>query len=203
MVITYHGDACIRISGKTDAGEFTVLLDPYDAKATGLKPIRPSSVDLVLSTTGQLPEFGEGPFRILGPGEYEVKGVTVTGIPVGATTVYRLAAEGLSIAHLGHLSRPLTTEDIDRLGDTDLILLPIGGHAVLSAKQAAELIEEVEPRVVVPIQYAIPGPKLPYDGPEAFCKAVGCSPKPGEEKLRLTKKEIPTEEMWVKVLAVS
>lgn len=202
MTITYHGDACVRLTGRTAAGEFTVLTDPYDAKATGLKAIRPGAVDVVVSTTGQFPPF-EGPaFRITSPGEYEVKGVAVTGIAVGATMIYRIEAEGLHVAHLGHLSQPLVAEVIDRLGDIDVCLVPIGGHGVLTGKQAADLLEEVEPRLAIPIQYRIAGARLPYDGPEAFCKGVGCATKPTDERMKVAEKDLPTEEMWVRLLAV-
>jgi L-ascorbate metabolism protein UlaG (beta-lactamase superfamily) len=202
MVIQYHGDACIRLTGKTSAGEFTVLLDPYDAKTTGLKAIRPSAVDLVCSTSGRLPEFEAGPYRVIGPGEYEARGVEVVGIPVGATTVYRIVAEGIAIAHLGNLAQPLVAEVVDRLGDIDVCIVPVGGHGTLTAKQAAEVIEQVEPRLVVPIQYAVDGAQLPYDGVAAFAKEMGAAATTPEEKLRVTDKELPTEEMWVKVLAV-
>lgn len=203
MTITYHGDACIRVQGKIGPREYTVLLDPYDAKATGLKPIRPSSVDLVATTTGSLPEFGEGPFRVTGPGEYEVHGVAVAGISVGNRTVYRLDAEEVTVAHLGNLEKPLDEAAIDQLGDVDALIIPIGGHGILTAKQASELIEQIEPKVVIPIQYKIPGTKLPYDGLEAFCKEMGCSAKAAEEKLKLTDKELPEEGVVVRLLSVS
>jgi L-ascorbate metabolism protein UlaG (beta-lactamase superfamily) len=203
MVITYHGDACVRLQGKIGPREYTVLLDPYDAKATGLKPLRPSTVNLVVSTTGSLPEFGDGPYRITGPGEYEVQGVMVTGIVVGDRIIYRLDAEELSIAHLGNLTKPLDEATLDKIGDVDALIIPIGGKGVLTAKQASELIEQIEPKVVVPIQYKLPGAKLPYDGLEAFCKEMGCSAKAAEEKLKLTDKELPEEGVVVRLLAVS
>lgn len=203
MVIQYHGDACVRLAGKHSAGEFAVLLDPYDAKATGLKVLRPSSVDLVASTTGVLPAFEAGPLRVAGPGEYEAKGVMVTGIAVGATTIYRLNAEGLSLVHLGNVNAAVSDALIDQIGDVDVCIVPIGGHGTLTAKQAAEIIERIEPRLVIPIQYKVPGAKIPYDGPEAFCKEVGCPAKATEEKIRVTKKDLPTEEMWVRMLVVS
>src|SRR3989338_230390 len=142
MVITYHGSACVRLTGKTSAGGVTPLLGPYDAKVTGLKAIRPSAVDLVCSTTGVLPEFEAGPYCVTGPGEYEVRGVGVVGIPVGATTIYRLDAEGLTIAHLRGIAMPLPAEAVDRLGDIHVCLVPVGGKGVLTAKQAAEAVEQ-------------------------------------------------------------
>ncbi|MDO8599682.1 MAG: MBL fold metallo-hydrolase [bacterium] len=203
MVIQYHGDACVRVSGKIGPQEYTVLFDPYDAKATGLKPIRPSSVDLVATTTGALPEFGDGPYRVTGPGEYEAKGVMVTGIAVGGRTIYRMQVEELSLAHLGNLAAKLDEATLEQLGDVHVLLVPVGGKTVLSAKQAAEVIEQIEPRIVIPIQYKLPGASLPYDGIEAFCKEMGVSAKAPEEKLKVTDKDLPQEEMWVKVMAVS
>lgn len=203
MTIQYHGDACVRLSGKTAAGEFTVLCDPYDAKATGLKVLRPSTVHLVCSTVGALPAFAAGPLLVTAPGEYEAAGVMVKGIAVGDRIVYRMDAEGLHLAHLGNLAKPLDEAALEALGDIDILMIPVGGHGVLTAAQATEVMERMEPRVVIPIQYRLAGATLSYDGPEAFCKAVGCSPTATEEKLRVTKHELPTEDVWVKLLRVS
>lgn len=203
MILQYHGDACVRLEGKTGPQAFAVLLDPYDAKATGLKLLRPSSVDLVCSTTGILPEFGEGPFRVTGPGEYEVHGVMVTGIAIGNRTIYRVQAEELTLAHLGNCAAKLDEATIETLGDIDILFVPIGGHGVLSAKQAAEIIEEIEPKIVIPIQYKVAGVKLPYDGVEAFCKEMGCSARMVEEKLKVTAKDLPQDGMRTQLLAVA
>ncbi|MDO8599641.1 MAG: MBL fold metallo-hydrolase [bacterium] len=203
MTLSYHGDACVRINGKIGPQEYTILFDPYDAKVTGLTAIRPSAVDLVCSTTGQLPEFGEGPYRVTGPGEYEARGVMVTGIAVGDRTVYRAQAEEITIAHLGNLATKLDATALEALGDIDILLVPIGGNGVLSAKQAAEIIEEIEPRIVVPIQYKVSGAKLPYDGVEAFCKEMGCSAKAVEDKLKVMEKDLPEDTMRVQLLSVT
>lgn len=211
MTIQYHGDACVRLSGKHGAQEFAVLVDPYDAKATGLKPLRPSSVDLVLSTTGEVPSFGEGPYVITGPGEYEVRGVSVLGIPFHGKTIFRITAEDVTIAHLGNVAAKLDEATLDRLGDIDVLLVPVGGKegsektpaALLSGANAAELVERMEPRVVIPMQYAVAGSKLPYASAAAFCKETGCSETGAEEKLKANKKELPSDEVWVRVLAVS
>ncbi|MDO8425238.1 MAG: MBL fold metallo-hydrolase [bacterium] len=202
MTIQYHGDACVRLSGKYAEREFSVLVDPYDAKQTGLKPLRPSSVDLVLSTTGELPSFGEGPYLIRGPGEYEACGVSVQGIPHNGGTIYRIVAEDVAIAHLGNASTALDDAAIDALGEVDVLFVPVGGHGVLTAVDAAALVERVEPRIIVPIQYAVADSSLPYDRLDAFCKEMGCSEKDAEEKLKLSKKDLPGDEMWVKVLQV-
>lgn len=203
MLIQYHGDACVRLSGKHAGEEFVVLIDPYDAKKTGLKTLHPSTVHCICSTTGALPAFGEGPFVITGPGEYAVRGVSVLGIPVGVTTIYRIEAEEVSLAHLGHFAGTLDDATIERLGDVDVLFVPVGGNGVCTAKQANVALEQIEPRIAIPIQYRVRESTLPYDGPEAFCKEAGCSPKDAEERIRVTEKEIPTDEMVVKMLLVS
>jgi len=203
MTIQYHGDACVRLSGKIGPQEYTILLDPYDAKATGLTAIRPSAVDLVCSTTGTLPEFGAGPYRVAGPGEYEARGVMVTGIATGDRTVYRIGAEEITVAHLGNVASSIDAATLEQLGDIDILCIPIGGHGVLNSKQAAAIIEEIEPRIVIPIQYKVPGARLPYDGVEAFCKEMGCAAKTAEEKLKVTEKDLPEDTMRVQLLAVT
>ncbi|MFH1430187.1 MAG: MBL fold metallo-hydrolase [Candidatus Uhrbacteria bacterium] len=203
MVITYHGDSCVRLTGKHAAGEFAVLIDLYDAKATGLKPLRPSSADLVISTTGEIPSFSEGPYLVRGPGECEVRGVSVVGIPFHGRTIYRIVAEGISIAHLGNASTKLDAGTAELLGEVDICFVPIGGNGVLGAKEAGETIEQLEPRIVIPIQYGVKGTKLPYDGPEAFCKEYGCSLKEVEDRLKIVEKDMPSDETWVRIIAIS
>ncbi|MDO8463257.1 MAG: MBL fold metallo-hydrolase [bacterium] len=203
MIIQYHGDACVRLSGKHGGSDFTVLMDPYDAKETGLRVLRPSSVDVVLSTTGVVPSFGEGPFIITGPGEYDVRGVSIIGIPFHGKTIYRIAAEDLTIVHLGFVAASPDSLLIEQLGDVDIVFVPVGGNGVLTASGAAEVIERMEPRVVVPIQYAVPESNLPYDRATAFVKEMGCNERDAEDKLKVVKRDLPTDERWVRLLEVS
>ena len=99
-----------------------------------------------------------------GPGEYEVREVLVTGIAAyhddekgtarGRNTVFAIRLDDLVVCHLGDLGHELSAADLERLGDVDIVLVPISGAEVnLTAAKAAEVIHQLEPKVVVPMSY--------------------------------------------------
>lgn len=199
MLITWNGLACFRIG----TNNLTIVIDPYDP-TVGLKLAR-QSADIVLSTSDRpahcnLAAINGEPFRITGPGEYEVKGVFIWGHafdqpndPPRRTTAYVLETEDITLAHLGDLSVVLTEEQLDRLEGVDVLLVPVGGHAVLDAKKAAALISEIEPRIVIPMYYSLPGIKQTLDPVAKFTKELGVVPTT-TEKFRVAKKDLPQEE---------
>jgi L-ascorbate metabolism protein UlaG (beta-lactamase superfamily) len=99
-----------------------------------------------------------------GPGEYEVREVLVTGIGTfhddskgsarGRNTVFAIRLDDLVVCHLGDLGHELSATELERLGDVDIVLVPIsGGDVNLTAAKAAEVIHQLEPKVVVPMSY--------------------------------------------------
>jgi L-ascorbate metabolism protein UlaG (beta-lactamase superfamily) len=99
-----------------------------------------------------------------GPGEYEVREVLVTGIGTfhddeqgalrGRNTVFTIRLDDLLICHLGDLGHSLPAADLERIGDVDIALVPISGPDTnLSAARAAEIVHQLEPKVVVPMAY--------------------------------------------------
>jgi len=91
------------------------------------------------------------------PGEYEVKGVAISCLPCESkeeeNLVYYLEIDGIKVCHLGLLKGKMTPEMTQEISETDVLLIPIGGENSLSAKAAHEIIEEIEPRIVVPTNY--------------------------------------------------
>mgnify|MGYP002336148034 CR=1 FL=1 len=111
-----------------------------------------------------LRSVGGEPVVLSGPGEYEVREILVTGIASwhddekgakrGRNTLYTIRLDDLVICHLGDLGHTLPAEDVERIGDVDLVLIPIaGGDTNLTAAMAAEVIHQLEPKVVVPMSY--------------------------------------------------
>jgi L-ascorbate metabolism protein UlaG (beta-lactamase superfamily) len=114
----------------------------------------------------------------------------------GENTIYLIQGEEMWLAHLGDLGqKSLTDDQLSHLEDIDVLLLPVGGAgATLDAKAAGEVISQIEPRVVIPMHYALPGLKFKFDGVEKFVKEIGIKPENVEEKIRLQKKDLPQEE---------
>jgi len=164
MVITYLGGECFKIT----QGELTIALNP-PSKDSKLKSSKFGS-DIVLTTLNhedfngsEQMSFGERePFVISGPGEYEVKGVSVRGFASdteyggekGINTIYSIALEGMDLVFLGALGTSTLPQAAKaELDEIDILFLPVGGNGVLDHADAYKLAVQLEPKVVVPMHY--------------------------------------------------
>jgi len=213
MTITWHGEGMVKIVGKTHQ-PVTVVFDPYSEKETGLRPPRPEADVVLLSSDRAGSVTAEGiagqPVVISGPGEYDVKGIGIRGIPsyhdaeqgkaLGRNTIYILDIEGVSICHLGCLGHTLSERQVDDIGNVDVLLVPVGGERTINAKAAVEVVNEIEPRLVVPTHFALPKLKYKLSGPEAFLKEMGSSAVKPEPRIKLKKTDLPKDETKVVLL---
>ena len=212
MQLFWHGYSSVRIEGKMGDTEVTLLTDPFESE-TSVRFPRTVEPDILALSHQDRKKFNlEGalgtPFIVSDPGEYEVKGAFATGIQdptvdsgvAERPLVYRFLVEGISIGFLGQLKRKLTDREIEALESVDILLIPVGGGNVMDSKLASETITEIEPRVVVPMYYDIPGIKTELAGVETFCKSLGVCKRQDASKLKFTKKDLPTDDMLVMVL---
>jgi len=150
--------------------------------------------------------FGDKkPFVISGPGEYEVKGVFIKGLPSFSeydkekriNTIYTVSLEGMNICFLGAVNTPeLQKETEEAIEEVDVLFVPIGGDGVLSASQAYKLAVSIGPKIIIPIHYGDIGDK---EALKVFLKEAGENPKP-EAKLTLKKKDLEGKDATVVVL---
>jgi L-ascorbate metabolism protein UlaG (beta-lactamase superfamily) len=205
MIITYLGHSCFKI----ESDNTSLITDPFDS-GVGLKLPRNLEASIVtISHAHHDHSYVEGvkgsPFVISTPGEYEVKGAFIYGISSfhdgvsgkerGLNIIYRIEIDGnddIKIAHLGDLGHKLDTATLESLGEVDILLIPVGGTYTLDAKEAVEVINQIEPRIVIPMHYKTPGVKVDLDPVEKFIKLSGLS---HEElpKLKLKKKDLPVD----------
>ena len=206
--IRWYGHNCFRIRAK----EATVIVDPV-GRETGYVMAK-QTADVVLishdhaghaNLNAVKPEFQ----TIQGPGEYEMHDAFFTGIRTyhdaetgkvhGYNTAYMIDLEGIHFCHLGDLGHALNEEQIEVLGTCDVLMVPVGGGTVMSVELAAEMIGLLEPKVVIPMQYATPVGDKSLGGLEPFCKALGVAVPEAEEKLTLKLSEL-TDVMRMVVL---
>lgn len=217
MEILWLGQSSFLIRGKSAK----VVTDPYDSKFVGLK--LPKVEAEIVTVTHDHPDHnsvssviasdGGQPFVIKGPGEYEVKGISVFGVATyhdenkgadrGKNTVYVIEVDGVKICHLGDLGHKLTEEQLQEIGDVDVLLVPVGGFFTIDAKVAVEVVRQLEPLVVVPMHYKVPGlvPMIAEKivGVEPFLKEMGVESSTPVQKLFLTKDKMP-EQLQIVVL---
>jgi L-ascorbate metabolism protein UlaG (beta-lactamase superfamily) len=97
-------------------------------------------------------------------------------------------------------AKNLTTEQVEEIGDIDILLVPVGGNYTLDAEDAEKLVRQVEPKVVIPMHYAVPKLKIKLDGIEKFLKEMGIGKKEALPKYVVKKKDLPENGMDVVVL---
>ena len=206
MQLVWFGQRCCRLESK----EGTVLIDPY-GKEVSLRGPRLRG-DIILSSTGALPnQPEEGSFVITNPGEYERRGIAIRGIRSfrddaqgaerGQNTIFVLKIEDMTVCHLGAFGQAqLTNEQLGAIGDVDVLILPVGGHDVMDAKAAVQVVAQVEPKVIVPVQFAMTGSPYKADKVDGFVKAIGIDAEK-TEKLKLAKKTLPVQETLLYVLS--
>src|SRR5690606_38760919 len=132
-----------------------------------------------------------------GPGEYEINEVFITGVRTyhdnqrgavhGRNTVYVVEVEGLKICHRGDLAHELTDEQAEAIESIDVLLAPVGGGPGLDAPRAVAVINQIEPGIVVPIQYRTEFGDQELDPVERFLNEMGVSDVTPEEKLTVRK----------------
>ena len=213
MIITWLGHSCFKIQDKTGAEGVTVITDPFD-KTIGL-PVPHLEADIVTVSHdhydhNNISALRGNPFIIDSAGEYDVKGVAVMGIDAyhdakagaekGKNIIYRFDIDDISVVHLGDLGHELDAKQLERLEGTDILLIPVGGKYTLDGKKAAEVVNQIEPRIVIPMHYKTKDLKLDIDGVEKFIKEIGLDPR-NEEKLKISKKDLPTEETELVILS--
>lgn len=210
MIITFHGISCFRIASKTASGpDRALVMNPYDSKDAGIKLPHLKADVVLLSSSDPLHSFASGVkpqsdadvFSINSPGEYEVKDMYVHALATSeAEVIFFIEIEGVKIVFLGGLSQPSLSDGlIEVLENLDVLILPIGGGSVLSAKHASGLVNQLEPRIVIPMYYPQKGLKLKKltDTPSMFYKELGVTVDDPVDKFKLTAKELPQEELLV------
>jgi L-ascorbate metabolism protein UlaG (beta-lactamase superfamily) len=136
-------------------------------------------------------------YEIRGPGEYEVSGVSVVGVPTfhdgekgarrGRNTVYLIEIDDVRVCHLGDLGHKLEDAEAEAVSSPDVLLVPVGGRTSMNAAQAAEVVRQLDPRFVIPMHYAIPGLKADLDTIERFLKEMGVTAAEAQPKLSVQK----------------
>ncbi len=196
MDITWLGHSCFVIKGK----QATVVTDPYhdfDKYKLG----RPSAAIVTVSHQHEHHNNAEdvdgAPKVISGPGEYEIKGVFITGISTfhdnvsgqkqGKNTIYVIEIDDIKVCHLGDLGHKLTSRQTEELSDVDVLLVPVGGVTTINAPVAAEVINMLDPEVVIPMHYKTEAIEMELEPIDNFLKEMGLKEVVRQPKLNISK----------------
>lgn len=205
MIITYHTGACVKVA----AGDTTLVFGPVSKSSKNFKPTNFGAdvafVPMQHLDMNGIEEAGRGdkqPFYVFGPGEYEIKEVTVAGFETKSSyggderfnTAYALDFDGLHVLYLGAIGTPALPAELLELETPDVLIVPIGGNGVLDADDAHKLAVKLEARIVIPILFDDKSLK-------AFLKEAGAEGTKLVDKLTIKKKDVLGKENEVVVLS--
>ncbi len=200
MDITWYGHACFRLS---ERGVVIVTDPPAEALGYERPRIRADVVTISHDHPGHNNRVGfrGGPRFFDGPGEYEVKGVFITGIAAyhdgrkgasrGRNTIFVFDFDNLTVCHLGDLGHVPDQSQVEALSAVDVLLIPVGGLHTIDASKAAEVISLIEPRLVIPMHYKTPKEKARLRKVDVFLKQMGLAALAPQPELRVTKSSLP------------
>ena len=161
--ITSYGHSALLIRG----GGQSVLVNPFRAVGCAAGLAEPRVSANVTLASSELPDEGArigGGTYLSKPGSYRVGGMDLEGFSAphdrmggrrfGNATIWRWQQGGLNFAHLGGTAAPLSGEDRVLLGRPDVLIIGVGGGAkVYNGEEAAEVVRQLNPRRVIPVQY--------------------------------------------------
>jgi L-ascorbate metabolism protein UlaG (beta-lactamase superfamily) len=216
MEISWLGHASFQLRGKN----VTLITDPFPPQQ-GYSLGKVTAPIVTISHNHPNHNFIEGvhgePRVVRGPGEYEISDVLITGVASfhdnkhgqerGRNTIYVIHMDDMVICHLGDLGHTLQESQLEEVADADVLLIPIGGQDTLDATQAAEVISQVEPRIVIPMHYrpavlegGMESKREALDPLNKFCREMGIEAVNPQPKLTVTRNSLPAE-MQVVILS--
>ena len=215
MELRWFGHSFFELVINTDVQKnVKVYFDPY-SEEIGLTPPKNLSADIVLISHqhydhNNLDIFSQRGLVIDTAGEYSCKGVDVRGIKTfhdtqngtekGVNIVFIVESEGLRMAHLGDLGHLLSESQMKEIDGVDILMVPVGGPASITGKDSVKVIRQIEPKLVIPMHYKIPGINFALADLESFCSEIGVCPTEPTEKLNVKAGGLMGKEMEVVVM---
>lgn len=201
MELIWLGSFCFRIRSR----EAIIVTDPCP-KSSGYA-IGKVAADIV-TVSSEHPEHSYtaaitgSPLVIWGPGEYESAQVLITGIvtngspdggKIARNTSYVIETENLRICHLGRLGHVPTSDEVEEMSGVDMLLVPVGGGGALDATQAQETVALLEPKLIVPMNYATTAASAKLDPVENFLRETGAPAVEPLPRLSVNRSQLPHE----------
>ncbi len=157
--IEYFGQSCFRVT--VDNG-YRIVFDPYqDGSVPGLEMPGPIQAEEVAVSHAHEDHNGVEKVSVIRPkmvcpfseNSLLVPHDEANGTIRGMNRIRILEGYGTRIVHFGDLGRMLNLEEVTRIKNAEVIMIPVGGYFTIDAKQAAAIIDKVEPKLAIIMHY--------------------------------------------------
>lgn len=206
MELQFFGANCLKIVSK----KTTVIVDDNLAELGAKSITKPGDTRV---STGKAPEDKlEGSFVVAQPGEYEIGDVSIVGVPAQAhidepgtlnATIYKIVAEDIRLAVVGHIDPKLSEAQLELLGTIDVLVVPVGGSGfTLDAVGAQQVIKAIEPKIVIPAYYDDAKLKFPVPAVKLqdAIKELAMEPKETTTKLKVKPTDLLSDQPQLYIL---
>jgi L-ascorbate metabolism protein UlaG (beta-lactamase superfamily) len=204
MIISYQGVQSFRVQ----FGDTILAFDPVSKKSEFKANNFGADIALIslnhpdMNGVDQVNRGEKQAFIINGPGEYEIQGVFIKGLPSVShyggedkiNTIYTVNFENMNLCFLGSLgSVEIPSETKAGIDEVDILFVPIGGAGVLNPPEAYKFAVSLEPSIIIPMNFDEKSLK-------AFLKEGGAEELELAEKLTVKKKDLEGKEGEIVVL---
>ena len=155
MKITWYGHSCFGI----ESAEGSVILDPYAPGSVPGYQLPALQADRVLCSHEHADHFCPEAVTLSGKKDgLQIRMVAsyhddVKGKKRGNNNISVIFCENLTAVHLGDLGHALSPEQIEQIGKTDILMIPVGGFYTVDAQQAFEICEALHPGIIIPMHF--------------------------------------------------
>ena len=202
MDITWLGHSCFRLRGR----EATVVTDPCPP-SSGYSIGKPNADIVTISHGHENHSYKKGvagePVILDRPGEYEIRGAFVTGIGTyhdtdkgatqGPNTAFVIEMEEVRVCHLGDLGHTPTAQQVEEISGVGVLLIPVGGNTTIDEATAAEVVNLLEPAIVIPMHYQTEATKDKLASVDRFLQEMGAKDVEPLSRLSVTRSSLPQE----------
>ncbi len=207
LQIRWHGHACFEIKN-----DVTLVTDPHDGKSIGI-PAPIVAGDIILVTHDHYDHNSVKTVEKIGSKvvrderKRNIYNVVIRGIKTyhdenfgdsrGENIIFKFLIDDINFCHLGDLGHILEEDIAEKIGDVDILFIPVGGNFTIDANYAWKIVNLIKPSIIIPMHYKIGGLSLPIDTLDKFLEtSIFKILKVGNE-IDFEKSDIPNEsEIW-------
>ncbi len=165
MKINWMGHASFLINFK----DKKLITDPFDENLG--YPVFKQEVDIATVSHehwdhNAIHLLNGNPEVIKETGIFNIKGINIKGIASyhdkvqgkdrGENIIFKISAEDIDLVHLGDLGHMLNHGQVNEIGNVDVLLIPVGGIFTIDAEEAFKVVNQLNPRIIIPMHFKTP-----------------------------------------------
>lgn len=207
MKIRWFGHSCFLLESEQGT---KIITDPFDGSVGYNIPEIESDI-ITVSHDHYDHNYTEGvqgnPKIIDDVQQYEIQDVKIEGFPAfhddvkgaerGPVIIYVIDIDGLRVCHVGDLGHLLSKSQLEEIGKIDILFVPVGGTFTLDAKGAKGLVEQFEPKLVIPMHFKTPAISMPIDPVDKFIKLMEKGELLDTTTIEVTSETLDDEELKI------